>query len=172
MRTKLVLTGVVLLAAAAAAIAQSRATAGPAPTGAAETPHLSVTTSTSAAAVPAGRRISLLLDVVLKPKMHVYAPEETAYLPVSLRIERSPAYTAGGPVFPKGEPFFFAPTGETQIVYSHPFRIEVPVTVATPPGGRRGSPVTIRGTLTYQACDDRVCYRPKDVSLAWTLRIP
>ena len=171
MRTTLAVTGLVLLASAAAASAQNRATPVPAPAGAVDTPHLSVTTSTSPAAA-AGRRVSLFLDVVLKPKMHVYAPEEKAYLPVSLRIERSPSYKAGTPVFPKGEPFFFAPTGETQIVYSRPFRIALPVTVPAARGLRRGSSVTVKGTLTYQACDDRVCYRPKDVGVAWTLTIP
>ncbi len=29
---------------------------------------------------------------------------------------------------------------------------------------------TIRGTLRYQACDDRICYIPQEVPLQWTFQ--
>jgi DsbC/DsbD-like thiol-disulfide interchange protein len=158
----LTLSGVVLVAAL-----QSSVPPPPAQT-TVDTPHLTLTTSTSAASVAPGSRVSLFVEVVPKPKMHVYAPEQKAYLPVSLRLERSPGVTARLPIFPKGESFFFAPTSETQIVYSHPFRIEVPVIVAR---GRPAGPLSLTGTLQYQACDDTVCYVPRKVSITWKLNL-
>jgi DsbC/DsbD-like thiol-disulfide interchange protein len=159
------LSGVVL----AAAIAASQSSVPPsAKPGTVDTPHLTVTTSTGAASVAPGSRVSLFVEVAPKPKMHVYAPEQKAYLPVSLRLEPSPGVTARLPIFPKGESIFFAPTSETQIVYSQPFRIELPVTTAR---GRPAGPVTIIGTLEYQACDDRVCYIPRKVQVTWKLNL-
>lgn len=31
--------------------------------------------------------------------------------------------------------------------------------------------MTIKGTLDYQACDDRLCYLPTSVPFQWTLRV-
>jgi thiol:disulfide interchange protein DsbD len=150
---------------AAILVAQSRV---PSQSNPVDTPHLTITTSTSAASVAPGGRVSLIVEVVPKPQIHVYAPEQKAYLPVSLRLDRSPGITARSPVFPKGESFFFAPTSEMQIVYSQPFRIELPVTVGRE---RQAGPLTLTGTLQYQACDDRVCYVPRKVPVTWNLNL-
>ena len=136
--------------------------------GTVETPHLQLKTTAGASPVARGARVSLFMDVTPKPTMHVYAPEQKAYLPVSLTLERSPDVTARPAIFPKGESVFFAPTSETQIVYTRPFRIEVPVTVAR---GRAAGPLTLAGTLEYQACDDHVCYVPRKVPVTWTLSV-
>jgi hypothetical protein len=98
----------------------------------------------------------------------VYAPEQKTYVPVSLRLDSSPYVRARPPIFPKGESFVFAPTRETQIVYSRPFRIELPLTIAR---GRPAGPLTLTGTLEYQACDDRVCYVPRKVPVTWMLNL-
>ena len=39
---------------------------------------------------------------------------------------------------------------------------------ATPNPQAQAGPLTIKGKLRYQACDDRVCYLPKDLALEWT----
>jgi hypothetical protein len=100
--------------------------------------------------------------------MHVYAPEEKAQQPVSLKIDRNPGIAAKSPIFPKGESSFFAPTGETQIVYSQPFRIEVPATVIK---SHKPGSLTLSGTFRYQACDDKVCYIAKSVPLTWEVAV-
>jgi thioredoxin:protein disulfide reductase len=134
----------------------------------ADTPHLTVTTSTSATAVSAGESLSLFVDVVPKPRMHVYAPEEKAQQAVSVTVDRVPGVAAKPPVFPKGERAVFAPTGDTQIVYSQPFRVEVPAMVVK---SRKSGALTMSGTLRYQACDDKVCYIAKSVPLTWEVTV-
>ena len=156
----------VALAAAIAASQSSMPSSPKLPT--VDTPHLTVTMSASAERVAPGSHVSLFVEVAPKAKMHVYAPEQKAYLPVSLRLEPSPGITARVPVFPRGESFFFAPTKETQIVYSQPFRVELPVDIAR---GRPAGPLKLTGTLQYQACDDRVCYVPRKISIAWQLNL-
>ena len=141
----------------------------------ADTPHLSLTTSSSKSSVVPGAKLSLWVDVVPKPKMHVYTPEQTDYIPISIALEPDDAFKASPAVFPKGEKYFFAPLNETQIVLSKPFRIMQDVTVSPASTAREraasGATLTIKGTLRYQACDDKVCYVPQSIPLKWTIEL-
>jgi DsbC/DsbD-like thiol-disulfide interchange protein len=128
-----------------------------------ETPHVSVLTSTSTGA----GRLSLYVDVTPKPKMHVYAPGEKEGIPIAITLDSNPAIKAGKPVFPPPQKYFFPPLKLTQLVYSSPFRITLPITVTRRPAN--GS-LAITGTLQYQACDDAVCYVPKTVAVKWELK--
>ena len=129
-----------------------------------ETRHLTATTSASG--VGQQGRVTLFVDVTPKPKMHVYSPEQKDAIPVALAVVDNDAIRGGTTKYPKPEKYFFAPLKETQFVYSHPFRLahEVTLTTSTP------EPVTIKGTLRYQACDDAVCYMPQNVPVLWTIK--
>lgn len=134
--------------------------------------QLSVTTSQSDLAAAPGTALWLLLDVVPKPKMHVYAPEQQGgYIRVELDIDEQPALRIAKPVFPKASDYYFEPLKETFKVFDKAFRIRQNVRVApTAARRRRASPretLTITGTLRYQACDDQVCYRPDEVKVSW-----
>lgn len=137
-----------------------------------ETDHLTIRLSSSDQRAPTGARVSLFVDIVPKPKMHVYAPEQKEYIPVRLTVDASAAYKLDVPTYPPAEKFFFKPLNETQLVYSKPFRIVQPLAL-TARDGVRTSPatLTITGTLRYQACDDVICYVPKNVPLAWTVNL-
>jgi Disulphide bond corrector protein DsbC len=144
-----------------------------------DTPHLTLTTSTSEAVVAPGTRFSLWVDITPKPKMHVYTPEQKDYIPIELSIAADDAIKVLPPVFPKSEKYFFAPLEETQLVFSKPFRIVQDVTVSLSAAiiqraAAAGATLTIKGTLRYQACDDKVCYVPQSVPVSWTvgLRAP
>jgi hypothetical protein len=46
--------------------------------------------------------------------------------------------------------------------------------VSSPPlldRARSGSTQVIKGTLRYQACDDTICYMPKNVPVSWSIRL-
>jgi hypothetical protein len=142
----------------------------------ADTPHLSLTTTASDPTVAPGTRFSLYVDITPKPKMHLYAPEEKEAIPVELKLDADDAFKVHAPEFPRGEKFFFAPLKLTQLVYSKPFRITQDVTLALTPAFREraraaGATLEIKGTLRYQACDDKVCYPPKDLPLAWIVSL-
>jgi hypothetical protein len=144
--------------------------------GAIETPHVTVTASASPAVAAPGARVSLFLNIVPKPKMHVYSPRQENYIPVSVTLEPNKAFRAQEPVFPKAEKYFFAPLKETQLVYSKSFRIVQPVTLASLPvlrdlGRQPGTTLTIAGTLRYQACDDAICYLPKTLPVSWRIEL-
>jgi hypothetical protein len=130
-----------------------------------ETAHLTVATSSSAPAVAPGKRVSLLADVTPKPKMHVYAPGQDGYIAITLTLDPDPAFTAAKAKYPAGEKILMKILNETQLVYEKPFRITQDVTLAK----RLSGPLTIKGTLRYQACDDRICYLPITVPVQWTI---
>jgi DsbC/DsbD-like thiol-disulfide interchange protein len=131
-----------------------------------ETAHLRVKMAGVEAPVAAGARVALILEVEPKTSMHVYAPEQKGVIPASLRLEPNSKIAARPAIFPKGESLTVA--GETQIVYSRPFRVEVPVTIAA---GQKAGSVVVSGTFEYQACDNRVCYAPKKVAVSWPLTV-
>jgi len=128
-----------------------------------DTKHLTITTSTSALTAAPGERLSLYVDVAPKPKMHVYAPDQTDYIPIELKVEPASSFKPQAIQYPAAEQFFFAPLKETQRVYSKPFRITLPITLAHD----AALPLTIKGTVRYQACDDAICYLPQTVGVIW-----
>jgi thiol:disulfide interchange protein len=128
--------------------------------------------------------VSLLVDVSPKSKMHVYAPGQEGYLAITVTLDADPAFTAGKATYPAGEKLFMKILNETQLVYAKPFRIVQDVTLALTREMRQraalrlrsgqaadGASLTIKGTLRYQACDDKVCFRPVTVTTRWTLHV-
>lgn len=138
--------------------------------------QLAVTLSQSALAAAPGATLSLFADVLPKPKMHVYAPEQTGgYIRIELTLDDHAAVIEGKPVFPKASDYYFEPLDETFKVFDAPFRIRQHITIASTPALRRraaaGETLTLTGTLRYQACDDQVCYRPDQVKLTWNVAL-
>jgi DsbC/DsbD-like thiol-disulfide interchange protein len=140
-----------------------------------DTAHLAVRLSTSSSTVAPGAVVTLFAEVSPKPRMHVYAPGQKDYIPISLTLERDATFRAAPPRFPKPEKYFFAPLKETQLVYSAAFRIAQDVTIASTPAiaerARSGQSHTIKGMLRYQACDDAICYMPKNVPVSWSVKL-
>ena len=132
-----------------------------------DTKHLTITTSTSAPTAAPGERLLLYVDVSPKPKMHVYAPDQTDYIPIELKVEPASSFKAEAIQYPAAEQFFFAPLEETQRVYSKPFRIRLPIALAQ----NVATPLTIKGAVRYQACDDAICYLPQTVGVTWKVTI-
>jgi DsbC/DsbD-like thiol-disulfide interchange protein len=153
-----------LCAAVAAANAQDL----PPDRGSHETAHLTATTSVSPEAVAPGRKVTLFVDVVPKPKMHVYSPGQEGYIGVALTLDADPVFTAAKAKYPPGEKLFMKVLNETQLVYAKPFKITQEITIKP---GTTAEAATIKGTLRYQACDDRICYLPKNVPVEWALKL-
>jgi DsbC/DsbD-like thiol-disulfide interchange protein len=141
-----------------------------------ETAHLTIAASASVETAAPGQTLSLNLDIAPKPGMHVYAPGQPGYIAVALTLDADPAFAAAKARYPAGEKLRIPALNETQIVYVKPFRITQDVSLAATPevrtraAGDRPS-LVIRGTLRYQACDDRICYLPATVPVEWTVRL-
>jgi len=134
-----------------------------------ETPQLKLVSSASDATVSPGNRITLVVDLDLKPRMHVYAPGVTGgYIPIDWQIAASPSYAAQPIDWPQSHMLNLPVIHETVPVYTGQLRLTRDVTIAQPikPG-----PLTVEGTFRYQACDDKACYPPRNIPLKWTFQV-
>ena len=143
---------------------------------AAEGKHLRVSASASNARVRSGQRISLVLDVQLGPRLHVYAPGVNSdYIPIEWSMKESPAIVVRAATYPASRMLRLEAIGETAPVFEGAFRLVREVTVARDAAVRplldAEGKLTIEGGLKYQACDDRVCYPPETVPVRWTLQV-
>lgn len=138
-----------------------------------ETKRLRLSASASTDLVHSGQRIALVLDIDLKPRMHVYAPGVEHYIPINFSIRPSPAIEIHPAVYPPAKTLRLEAIDETVPVYEGKFRIIREVTPAAPdkvtPQLDANGDLTIEGTLRYQACDDKICYIPETVPLKWTV---
>ena len=132
------------------------------------TPHLSFTASMTPDAVKPGGRLSLTVNIMPKRRMHVYAPG-TKYRAVTVALDRHPSLKPSKATYPRPSIYLFKPLKEQVLVYSNPFTLTMNIQVGTVPP--KGVPLKITGTLSYQACDDRVCYLPESVPLQWTIPV-
>lgn len=129
-----------------------------------------VTTSASTVAVHPGEKITLSLEVELRPGVHAYAPGVENYIPISWTLEKSRTYSANDVEVPPARMLHLDAIDETVPVYEGHFRLVREVTIGPRRTVRKG-PLNIAGTLRYQACDDRMCYKPETLPLQWTLTV-
>jgi hypothetical protein len=136
-----------------------------------ETKQLQLTAGASNSLVRPLQRVALALEIELKPKMHVYAPGVQGYIPIEWSMADSPLLQAHEINVPKGEMLRLEAIGETVPVLTGKFRLTRDITLAADDKLKAALDAdgnfTIEGSLRYQACDDRLCYIPKDLPLTW-----
>lgn len=129
--------------------------------------HLTLSASTSAASVAPGASVSLFVDVTPNAGIHVYAPGAKDFLPIALKLDPIAGAAIGRVRYPKSDTMGFA--GEKVPVFQKAFRLTQDVTTA--PTAKRGTTMTIGGTVSYQACDDAVCFIPATAPVSWTIAV-
>jgi len=131
--------------------------------------HLTIATSASVATVKPGGFVSLFIDVAPNQGIHVYAPGAKDYLPIAVKLDPHASVKAGKLIYPKSEILLFEPLGERVPTYQKPFRLTQGATIAG--WAKPGTTVALTGTVSYQACDDKICYLPTAVPVKWTLNL-
>jgi hypothetical protein len=134
---------------------------------AAATPHLTMATGASVTEARRGSTVRLFVDVIPDPKVHVYAPGAKDYIPIALVMTPRPGVTVGKLAYPKSQDWYFEPLKEHVPVYDVPFRLEQTITLGQ--SLKAGDRVTVAGTVTYQACDDVICFNPVSAPVSWTV---
>jgi len=116
----------------------------------------------------------LVLDIDLKPRMHVYAPGVEGYIPIEWKLTDSPAFKAHGATYPASTKLHLKAIKETAPVYKRRFRLMQDVTIGpeaqVKPVLATDGTLVVEGAFRYQACDDRVCYLPQTIPLKWVLK--
>jgi DsbC/DsbD-like thiol-disulfide interchange protein len=108
--------------------------------------------------------MSFVVEIEPRPGMHVYAPGADDYRVISLEIDEQSALRLRPPQYPASEIYHFLPLNEKIPVYQTPFALRLDADAQKP-----GEALAVTGRLEYQACDDKVCFAPVSVPLAWTV---
>ena len=76
--------------------------------------------------------------------------------------------TVTSTVYPAAVDFVQEGQAEPLAVFEKTFTVTATISVA---GSVKPGPVVVPGRFDYQACDDKVCYRPVKSDVSWTLAV-
>ena len=117
-----------------------------------------------------GSTARVALRVSLPEGFHIQSnqPRDPTLIPTVLSIDAPSGLNALEVVFPKAIDFEQKGGAQPLAVFEREFLIgaRFGIDARQPPGD-----IVIPGRLRYQACDDKVCYRPMTAGVAWTLRV-
>ena len=137
------------------------------------TRHLDIATYPSKPVVMPGTRFSLLTQITPHAGLHVYAPGASSYKTIELKVVPTKYIRPVRLVYPRAEIYTFKPLNERVPTYQKPFTLVQELmldnSAAARAALREKTSMTIGGALTYQACDDRLCYDPVSVPLSWLI---
>jgi hypothetical protein len=137
----------------------------------AEVKHAALTTAASTPIAMPGHRILLSLEIDLPAHMHVYAPGVAGYIPVDWNMDQAGGTKLQAVQFPTPEKLYLKPIKETALVYRRKVRLTREITfgqeAALKPLLNPSGELVLKGSLRYQACDDRECYTPETVPVEW-----
>jgi len=129
--------------------------------------HATILSSPPEVSGKAGAKLALFVDVTPKPNIHVYAPGNEFYIPITVKLNPQADVKAGKLAYPKSEMATIA--DERVSVFQKPFRLTQDITVDR--AAKPGSTVVVGGTVSYQACDDKVCFPPESAPVSWTIAV-
>ena len=137
--------------------------------------QLEVVTYPSDSSVAPGNRFSIVAQVMPHNGVHVYAPGAGNYKVINLKVLPAQYIRALAPVYPPSEVYFFKPLNERVPTYQKAFTITQDVVLDGSAAARtalaKQAAMTIGGALSYQACDDRLCYDPVTLPLSWSVNL-
>ncbi|HSF14860.1 MAG TPA: protein-disulfide reductase DsbD domain-containing protein [Vicinamibacteria bacterium] len=136
--------------------------------------HLKLVTYPAQDVVRRGNRVTLVMEVELPEKMHLYAPGVEGYRPVEVKLTGDPHLKVHETVFPESEVLHLPAIGESVPVYQGKARILQDVTISPRlPGYDKDetTPLVISATFSYQACDDRICYVPAEIPIRFEMAL-
>ncbi len=114
----------------------------------------------------------MTLEIDLKDKMHVYAPEVKGYIPIGWNMQPPDGILVYEAEYGDSEKLHLEAIDETVPVYHGSFQV---IRDIRADGARVFvdalkdlEKIEIQGEFKYQACDDKRCYFPATVPLKWT----
>jgi hypothetical protein len=132
-------------------------------------PHVSLRAIVEPEVVTPGSDLTMTFEVTPGRRIHVYAPGAD-YQVVSLKVDPQPGLKARDVVYPPSEIYHFVPLDERVPVYQKPFTLTQ--VIAVDRAALKGkSSLTLTGKLDYQACDDRVCFKPNAIPFKFQLKV-
>ena len=116
--------------------------------------------------IKAGNQIEAVVQNKIQTPFHVNSnpPSEKGFIPLEIALENSGGLTTGKPLYPRGEMKTFAFSENKPLsVYTGEIVVKLPLKAD------KNSTIgqhQLTGKLTFQPCDEEVCYRPQTVEMA------
>lgn len=126
-------------------------------------PQMSFVAYASQDEIARGNQISLIVDVALPDRMHLYAPGSD-YTAVDLQVAENPMLRVGPLELPQAEMLYLEPIDETVAVYHDSARIQRTFTLAP---GYQEPTLELDAVLVYQTCDDEICFPPGEYAFSY-----
>jgi hypothetical protein len=96
-------------------------------------------------------------------------PKSEFLIPTVLKVEATTDIVIGGTSYPEGHDMSFAFAPDEKLnVYTGDFKVDVSV---RPLHSVQPGKYVVRGTLKYQACDNKACYPPKKLPISFDVRV-
>ncbi len=134
--------------------------------------YLEVLTAATETSLYPGNPLTLFVDIKPQPGVHVYAPGVSEYQGLAVTMEEQPYLRLRGVQYPPSAVLHIPILDENVAVYDRPVRISIDLALGNrfelQPVYDAGGMLEIKGRLSIQACDDRVCYPPQEIPLVWS----
>jgi len=114
-----------------------------------------------------GNTVVLVAEIDLPVGMHLYAPGSD-YTAANLSIVETDHVLMGDLALPEAEILYLEPIDESVPVYHGTVRIQREITLAP---AYREEGIAVEAVLTYQTCDDEICFPPADFELTLHLDV-
>ena len=139
-----------------------------------EAKHVRLSTAASTPVAHPGHRILLTLDLDLEPKMHVYAPGVTGYIPVDWKLEETGAAKVRPVQYPTAQKLRLNPStrrrwstrGTCGLTREITFGAENALKPLVSPSGE----VVFKGHCATRPATIEKCYVPETVPVEWRFR--
>jgi hypothetical protein len=96
-------------------------------------------------------------------------PKSDYLIPTALKVEATTDIVIGKTTYPDGQDMSFAFAPDEKLnVYTGDFKIEV---LVRPLRSVQPGKYVVRGSLRYQACDNKACYPPKNLPVSFDVKI-
>jgi len=141
-----------------------------------ETRHLKLRYRASDSSIQGGMTTTLVLEIALKPKMHVYAPSVTgSYIPVRWDIVPQAVLKPFEPEWPTPKVLRLEAIKESLPVFEKTFTVTRDLTFAQQndlvAAAGETKRLTVPAIFRYQACDDRECHPPVSLPLEFAFAV-
>jgi hypothetical protein len=113
--------------------------------------------------------ISLPFSVVGGYHINSNHPKSDYLIPTALKVEATTDIVIGKTTYPDGQDLSFAFAPDEKLnVYTGNFKVDV---LVRPLHSVQPGKYVVRGSLKYQACDNRQCYPPKNLPVSFDVKI-
>lgn len=117
-----------------------------------------------------GEPFQLAIVLKIQPTLHINsnAPLSEFFIPTELTFEPQTNISFGAPIFPPPKLKTFPFSEDKVSIYEGTVAVVVPV--STSPDLQLG-PLPLKGEVSYQGCDDNVCFAPEEQSFQISLEV-